>query len=308
MFVLDRFEFQSDFEPPLFKRKRIPIIFTKVSSSMTEHKDIIIGYMGCLQNEHGETVGVKGVGKDTSASMLQQRLNSEYECHMMAFADGLKTLIANYYHMDRFTEDTPEKKEMERLNYPGWSWRRFLEVFGTNVIRQGLSEHFPELQEKLESHWYNQVEHKIKRLQLNSLEKLIADTWQLSNRELFEHPRDTPLPGIGRSFNELYSALTTELQKHQFPTPVNHGRKPLLIQITDVRFPNEYHRLKALGAHMVRISRTIPGLKMPEVTHPSNRVYEEMIPDMIVDNNGSKFMLRQNISVLKNMLTPKEDI
>jgi hypothetical protein len=269
---------------------------------MSESKRSVVklGYMGSLKNEKGETTGVKGVGKDTSADILQDLFGSGYESRRLAFADGLKDLVAAHYGLNRSFMDTPSQKEAELKHYPGWTWRRLLEDFGTNVIREGMGNHFPELREKMAAHWCSQVEYKIKREQLEPSEALVAQIWELSNRELFDYSRDAPLPGLGRSFNELHRALVAELQKHEFPDPhPGCQKRPVLIQITDVRFPNEYERLKALGVHMVCVSRVIPGLKPPEVVHPSNRVYEEMVPDTLINNSESRMQLRKKMLQLK---------
>lgn len=96
--------------------------------------------MGCLLDpETKHCLGVKGVGKDTVADLIiQMRPGSR----KFALANGLKQLVQQRLGLSQAEYDLPDRKEQPlspRLGFPpGTSYRKVLELVGTDVVRRGM--------------------------------------------------------------------------------------------------------------------------------------------------------------------------
>ena len=64
--------------------------------------------------------------------------------------------------------------------------------------------------------------------------------------------------------------------------------------IADCRFPNEAKAIKARGGIIIRVLRN--GLSKD--THQSERMIDEIVPDIIIDNNSDLKALQGNVSAL----------
>lgn len=249
---------------------------------------LLIGYMGESFNEQGQSTGVKGVGKDTCADLvfsMAKRLGEEkVKTLHISFAGPMKNILADFYDLDRSVWDVPSRKETEMKHlYPGWSWRKKLECYGTDVIRDGVGQMLPELKISTRDLWVNKVCYRVMRAQLKPEEALVASTFDLSNQELFETDRNHIIERLGVSFNQLRDAVLSKMQETNMYTKTR--RKKTIIQCTDLRFYNEWEAFKSLGGLVVKVTRCLPGSKPPN--HASNCVDERMIPDMVVENDGS---------------------
>lgn len=97
--------------------------------------------MGCLHNpETKQCLGVKGVGKDTVADLILQKRPGSRK---FALANGLKQLVQLRLGLSQQEYDTPDKKEQplpSDLGFPpGTSYRKVLELVGTDVVRKGMN-------------------------------------------------------------------------------------------------------------------------------------------------------------------------
>src|SRR4051812_45529341 len=114
-------------------------------------KVLLVVLQGHVTNEKGEFVGVKFAGKDTAALELEYLLAQNelkgYEgamVHKFAFAKEIKDVLAEVYGFDVQRFNDPLHKEENR---------RLLEVFGTDVVRQGLPLVIPRLCLRTEDTW-----------------------------------------------------------------------------------------------------------------------------------------------------------
>lgn len=225
---------------------------------MTAPKVIIIGYMGRLEDPEGRPIGTKGVGKDTLAEMLSVHVRHSHQIHSesLSFADSLKNFISVYFDLPRELYDKSSMKEVQLLKYPGWTYRKFLEVFGTEI---GRATH--------------------------------QDMWV----ELMRNQIQDRLDETGGYLKQFKSAVLETLQ-HKADLLPKPNRGPKLIQITDVRFKNEYDMLKSMGAVILQVKRRLnPDDPYQPSDHVSNQVDPSMEPDIIVDNSGSLIQLSNDI-------------
>jgi hypothetical protein len=265
--------------------------FEKHSEILNVNDNFVIGYMGLALDENRRFIGVKGVGKDTASELVSDLLVNSHTPINLSLAGALKDIICRYYNISRAEYDTNEKKEEPIKDYPGWTFRKMLEIYGTNVIRQGIIQLLPDIKEDPENLWLNRVRYIILKENMDPTERLVADTFDLSNDECFNIDRNRSIPRLNYSFNELHRALLALMKKWDMPYPKKTYKK--LIQITDVRFFNEYQALKKMKALLVQIQRTLNYASVN--THPSNTVDVRMIPDVTIQNNASKDVLKQNL-------------
>lgn len=252
---------------------------------------IIIGYTGRLLDPRDgtTTIGVKGVGKDTSADIMQElQAFAGHDSVRLSFASPLKDILCDMYELDRSVWDTPERKE-SLIPGLGWTFRRLCEVFGTNVVRDRLGQVVPNSRQI----WVDLVLHQIATYQKSALEKATAKMCGYQPMSLNDET--------------LVQTVEAAMAQEQMP-PVPKSR-PVLIQVTDVRYYNEYEALKAQGAIIVCVQRrahaTAPGPSGPNglMQHPSNVYDERMVPDYIVDNNGTKDELHQRLDGVASLLS-----
>lgn len=223
---------------------------------------VLVGYTGCLWSVKGtEVVGMKGVGKDTVAGYVQKEaLQADWDVVTLSFADPLKDLVALVYGLDRDTYDRPGMKEQPLIQYPGWTYRRFLETVGTEVGRYFQ----PDL-------WTEQLCERVQRE--------AASPWSM-----IKVPEEQVL---------------ARCQEVGLPLPAKRRK---LIQVTDVRFKNEYDRLKSLGAQIVQVNRRT-AQEGVTAGHVSNQFNPSLVPDIVVNNYGSWADLAQQIPTLFRALS-----
>lgn len=228
---------------------------------------LVVGYTGRLVSaEDGKTVvGVKEVGKDTVADFLAAHARNRlgFEVIRLSFADALKTLVEQVYGLSRDHYDQPGRKEIPIPQYPGYSYRLFLTKIGTDVARH--------LNAPI---WINILKDRLK--------KELASPWSIL------------------AVDE--AQIQAQLRDAGLPEPLPQRRK--LIQITDVRFKNEYDMLKELGAKIVQVTRRAADHSVnPLDQHASNGFDSTMVPDIVVDNDGSLLDLYDTIpELLKQVL------
>lgn len=253
---------------------------------------MFIAYMGESVDEKNEYVGNKGVGKDTSAEISTNLLDKTHESICLSLAGHLKDIMCRYLRINRDHYDNPERKELPMDEYLNWTFRKILEIYGTNVVRDGLKKLLPDLKIDTRQIWLDHLIHIVQKENLEPTERLVVDTLDLTNEECFHIPRNQVLPRLGYSFDELHRAFVALLQEWQIPYPRSIKKK--LIQVTDVRFLNEYEALKKMKCHIIKIRRQIKS-EIQKNTHPSNMQDKRMVPDTIIENNGTKDDLRQRL-------------
>ncbi len=242
---------------------------------MSTPKSKVVVYTGRLTDEKGVPIGVKGVGKDTAARLLA-KLAPQYDHIFLSFADALKDTVAEYYSLDRAYLDTPEHKEEPLDKYPGWSWRRLLEVFGTDVVRKIDGEV-----------WMGKIEQRI-MFEIGSLEERMA------YRVFGDRARNLADPDTDLDMDEpdatRTSAMIHLMGQTGLPKPV-HLPRPKMLHVTDCRFKNEYDMLRSLRwdgihVHVLQICRTSKS-SGSGAAHPSNTFYADMFADTLITNNGT---------------------
>jgi len=259
-------------------------------------KHPVLGYTGVAYNAQGHVVGVKGVGKDTAATIVSNLYGDTHRIVHTSFALKLKRIVSEYYNLNTDVCDIPRHKELGLVQYPGWSWRKLLEIYGTDVVRNGLRKRLPKL--RTDEIWLNEVRYDILTSRMTPQEKLVMDTFDLSSYEFFDHPRHEIIPRLGYSLHELSHAMHDTMEEHKLPSPVR--ATPFAIQVTDVRFLNEYTMLKQHGASIIQIRRMVPDQTIS--THISNRMDPAMIPDIVIENNEDVEALERRIEDQIGML------
>jgi hypothetical protein len=238
----------------------------------------IVVFMGCAVNSDGDLLGVKRVGKDTCATIVETACKSRFNAVYSPLAGALKEHIHKYYNLDMTPEDLERYKETALPVLSGKTPRYIYEQFGTNVVRKGWN--MPNI-------WVEQAIYRIRRRELSPVARLVADLFDLNFYELFENNTDGVITRLGKSRNQLENEMKQLMGSLPHPT----ATLPNLHIVTDCRFPNEYHtireELKFLQPTFVRVKRTFPDEHPPEILHPSNQMYPEMCPDFEIENNGS---------------------
>jgi hypothetical protein len=255
---------------------------------MSNSFENLIGVTGYGIDKNENFRGVKQVGKDYFTNFLKDRcsFSSDISFSQYAHADPLKNILCDYYMLNRDFYDKVENKQIPIKDLQNMTYRKLLEVFGTNVIRKGLPEHLPKLKSSLENMWVNKLISRLKRKRLSQIEKLTSELFDLSDHELFEISELDMIPRLGYNKKELNEAMEKECKSKLPPPPVCSNRVEV---ITDVRFPNEYEKLKDLGACIVQIRRKmdIVSNSHDQPCHSSNMHYPEMVPNEIIENDGT---------------------
>ncbi len=258
---------------------------------------LIVGITGFAVGPEGKFAGVKGVGKDTLASMLQAYgAMRGVRVHIFRFADALKDMVAEYMGIERADWDTPVMKETPLPGLEnGLTYRKALELFGTNVVRRV---------EAMDDVWLNKVRHKILRLGQGSLDRLVCQTLGLSDAQAFDVPKDHPLQPFGRSWNHLKGRFVANMHECKFPMidKASNSWKTIVL-ITDVRFPNEGAMIRKEGGLLLQVRR--PTAQPLTNMHPSNLYYPELAPDLTELNDRTKEQLLARVPSLFDQLTGK---
>lgn len=253
----------------------------------------VIAYMGRALDAKGNVVGVKGVGKDTAADLVDPH------GPRLSFALPLKQAVAELYQLNLDLLNTPEHKEDPLPQLSQHSFRYALEKIGTDVIRN-LKTHIPTLKIDTADIWLNKLKYALLRRRQPPITRFVADVFDLSNQECFDIPKDAIIPRLGCSLQYLEYVITSQLQKHGLPTNTLTQIYPETVQITDLRFPNEYHMLKnCFQAMIIEIQRTVTQHNTTTRLHSSNQSHPDMVPDYTVHNNDTKEALE---TVLKSLI------
>lgn len=227
---------------------------------------LIVGYMGQLVAESdGQTViGNKTVGKDEVASQVARLASSSgWDVVTLAFADALKDEVERLFALPRSFYDQPQCKERWLEDYSGYRYRTLLTLLGSDVVR-----HFQPC------FWVDVVKKKLQQ-------------------EL------TPLTPLWTQVGVSADVWQARWHAVGLPLPLAPRRK--LIQITDVRFPEEYDMLRSFGARLVCVTRR--GRVQTELdAHGSNQQQPSLVPDLTFDNNESLSVLKQRIPELWSRL------
>lgn len=226
----------------------------------------IICITGYAININGDFVGVKNVGKDTFAHILQNSL-CNYECHVLSLADSLKDIVSELYDLPRDEYDTYEQKDVIIPKY-NVSYRYILERVGTN-LRNELGKY---------SLWVNKLKSKISELKNKQMEKIITLCKQFD------------LQGNAYDVENVLQVL----DKYDIKP-----FKELCIIIPDLRFIEEYDAIRP--DVVVQVKRII---QQPVncVVHPSNQLLN-IDPDVRVYNNGTIEELIDYVGKVDNLLS-----
>lgn len=114
--------------------------------------------------------------------------------------------------------------------------------------------------------------------------------------------KETVLPEIGVTPRYLAQTVGTEwgrevIDPDLWIKAVLNDKRPDMLVIDDVRFPNEYEAIRAEGGQVWRVYR--PG-RAPTNGHPSEGLLEDREFDEVIVNDGSLFALATKV---RNALT-----
>ncbi len=251
----------------------------------------VIGVCGLLLDQTGEPYGVKGVGKDEMAKVIQQHYSN---VHIYSHATPLKESLAKAYDLDLAVVDTPEEKEKPIEKLGGVSWRDLLEKFGTDVARKGVSKALQDIGFPMtDDIWIHKMKTRIMNMTKTRLMTLVQSTFDVSDEDTFN---DQVIPRLKCTFRQLCETTARTMSDVGLPPLPEHKSKvAIVVVIPDVRFPNEYQSIKELGGSTFRVSRVIPrDLSKVRNEHASNQVYPNMY-DVAIDNNGSLDDLKEKV-------------
>lgn len=216
-------------------------------------KTTIIGVMGKALDQKGNIIGVKRVGKDTFADIVQNKYNKTHRVLRLSFACILKDLASEIRGVQRHVFDDDNTKE---------KYRQLLEDLG-GAIRKVYPDFFIE-----------QVVRNIVQHELPLHKRLVAMQRRLSAYDVYKIDNDKSNQDYKQEIDTMKNSL------HDYKID---DKKPLLVLVTDVRFPNEYATLKDMNTVFVQIERITNNQKPSQ--HSSNKVYNSMKPNFIIRNN-----------------------
>lgn len=270
----------------------------------------------------GECIGVKRVGKDTCADILEQRLYMQYQFERHAIAAPIKEIVRDLYVLGPHdVSDAAKEVRNDQLN--GWTPRRVYEVFGTEFRKAlGLSNTF----------WIQKVVQSIRAdtkrtayaaaaddtenerkcadsssgsalpLGGGSMDALVRYMYDLSENE-YKLPASEVIPRLRTSRAMLVKRVTDTSRSMLPPIPprLQRTKLPKLHVITDCRFYSEYKYLRSelmdLKPIVVRIERNadVGTSHATAACHASNQVDDRMIADVVLHNNGTREELQKAI-------------
>ncbi len=251
----------------------------------------VVGVCGLLLDQNGVPYGVKGVGKDEVAKVIQQHYSN---VHIYSHATPLKESLAKAYDLDLVVVDTPEEKEKPIEKLGGVSWRFLLEKFGTDVARVGVSKALQALGFPMtDDIWIRKMKTRIMNTAKTRLETLVQSTYDVSDEDTFS---EQVIPRLHCTFRQLCETTALTMSDVGLPPlPAHDPTEKIVIVIPDVRFPNEYEAIKDLGGYTFRVSRVVPrDLTIISDDHSSNHVHPNM-HDVAIDNNGSLDDLKEKV-------------
>ena len=222
----------------------------------------LTGY-GYSQVDSQEYVCNHGVGKDTACLALREVAGDRAEVVQLAFASVLKDVAAQLTgipraHFDDHHKNRVVARGLSRDLSRQWTPRQVAQVLGTEVVRQDLG---------LSELW--------QQLLFQQLEEL-KDPWLAASRKL------------GVDYRRFREAFEFRLGRWQSPA----RQKPLIVVLTDVRFPNEALGVKARGGHLVQVRRYRPHVSPQQ--HASAQQLQ-VSADEVVYNDGTPEELGQRL-------------
>ena len=124
--------------------------------------------------------------------------------------------------------------------------------------------------------------------------------------------KETPLPTLGfRSPRYLMQTLGTEWGRNQVAQTLwtdllliraqGHLKAGHPVVVDDMRFPNEYQVLKALGAHMWWVKR--PGVEA-KTDHGSEGALDNLKFDVVIDNDSDVKALQVMTYAVSDVICP----
>jgi hypothetical protein len=240
----------------------------------------VIALMGRVFNEHDQYIGVKQAGKDTVANLLVQELEEKFECHVLSLAGPLKTMVCNMYGLDQTQMEDQKERPLSELN--NFTYRRLLEVMGTDMVRERMG---------LTTVWIKKLLTSIRSLDVTPAMKCVQSVFDISWVDMLD-AYEVPISRLqNMSPAQLVARIEPALMEQLPPAPT----RPHVVIVTDVRFPEEYHALRQIGASMVRVSRLLPGSKPADQQHASDQSYPDMVPHVIIHNHETLETLGKNV-------------
>lgn len=128
---------------------------------------------------------------------------------------------------------------------------------------------------------------------MKSMLALLLDTYGIREERLHYYAtvaKEEPIPEIGKSYRDLLRTLGTEWGREQVDpdlwvrAALRRAEDTDLLVIDDVRMPNEYEAIMAVGGQVWRITR--PGAVTVN-PHSSDGALEGFAFDEEIDNAGS---------------------
>lgn len=242
--------------------------------------------MGECINENNQFLGVKNAGKDTVRDIIKNN-TTKHKVQYLNFADKLKETLAEIYYPqipDLYQRlNTQELKEIPLPELNNKSPRWLAEKFGTELTKSS---------KLLTNIWIKYYTTQILKQILSPIEQFLIE---------MIGPSTFSIETLIHEFINLKNGM----KHHDFPDIPKHTPNfPTLFITSDLRFPEEYHALNLLKQTnickviFIKVKRTIPNQIPPQIIHPSNQTYPEMIPDITLENNTSIENLTQTIQKL----------
>lgn len=262
----------------------------------------IIGLTGKCFNELKEEAGVKGVGKDTVALMIQKILQPETQVHILPLAQKLKEIVLKIFNLPKSIDASQVSKMADLPQYPGWSFRKLLEVVGTNVIRNGLAKcadgngnnEFNPKKFNRADQWVRAAEYEIKNLQLTPRAKFMAQLFDLNHYELHELGMHEKIDRLGFDKLDLLRIIDTLWKENNLPDLKEGVEKPIVIIIPDVRFQNEVEFIQRMDGLLICVARTVVAAKSTGAI--SDQHLKNVKYDAVIVNDGTMGQLEMCIS------------
>lgn len=214
--------------------------------------------------------GFKGSGKDTVAEYLVKK----YGFERISFADPLKNMVAENFHIARESLDNPDTKESPILAYPVPAADKFTEMVSTFMVREfRTASGFPP---------------DVKYIKI---EKGILQTFTDKWENLYHTPRSLAIL-MGSSMRSGSSSFW--VQKAIDAIKYDSAPGEYKAAISDLRYKSEVNQLRnAFGENLVtvRINRfdTSPS------TDPSELDLVDAKFDIVLVNKGTKEELFEKV-------------
>lgn len=145
------------------------------------------------------------------------------------------------------------------------------------------------------------------------LKEAVANLFMIPMDQAFSGDKDQVLPFWGLTLRDVLQRFGTEAMRDTFGHDfwVNrweieyNERIDFNVIITDVRFPNEADRIRALGGTVVHLTRPGAGLSGASGAHASERGLPYEPGDYSISNDGTLGDLQDKAIALVDALTAK---